>query len=145
MINGLLMAKGVVALTTFVTSMIAWLTMMQMRKTVPAILPGKPADLRRWHVTSGRISLVTFILLAFIGMGLALYLYQPATVRSWLHVIVSVVTTVVFLFKVRVVRGRVQPWFKQLLPFGIVLIILHTLIFFSATIWAFYFKITGAI
>ena len=145
MINGLLMAKGVVALTTFVTASIAWLTMMQMRKKIPAILPAKPADLRRWHVISGRISLVTFILLAFIGLGLALYLYKPSAIRPWIHVTVSITTTLVFGAKVIVVRRKIQPWFKQLIPFGIVLMILHAAIFFSATVWAYYFKLTGAL
>ena len=145
MINGLLMAKGVIALTTFVTAAIAWLTMMQMRKKIPAIFKADARTLRQWHVVSGRISLATFILLAFVGMGLAFYLYQPATLRAWIHVVVSIATTFVFVAKVVVVRRKMQPWFRQLLPFGIVLMILHLIIFLSATVWAYYFKITGAL
>ena len=145
MINGLLMAKGVVALTTFVTASIAWLTMMQMRKKIPPVLKADARTLRKWHVTSGRISLVTFILLAFIGMGLALYLRKPSAIRPWIHVTVSITASLVFIAKVIVVRRRVQPWFKQLLPFGITLMVLHTAIFFSATVWAYYFKLTGAL
>jgi hypothetical protein len=143
MLDGLLMAKGVVALATFVLALIAFLTMMQMRKKIPAVLPGTPRDWRNWHVVSGRLSLACFLLLAFIGMGLAGYLYRPATTRAWLHVIVSVLTTFAFLAKVVVVRRRMQPWFRQLVPFGIVLFILHLAIFLSATIWAYWFKFTG--
>ena len=145
MLNGLLMAKGVVALATFATALVAFLTMMQIRKKIPAILKGDAKTLRRWHVTSGRICLALFVLLAFIGTGLALYLYPPSALRPWLHVVISIVTTVAFVAKVIVVRGKVQPWFKQLLPFGIILFALHTAIFLTATVWAYWFKLTGAL
>ena len=145
MLNGLLMAKGIVALATFAAALIAFLTMMQIRKKIPPLLKGDAKTLRRWHVTSGRVCLALFVLLAFIGMGLALYLYPPSALRPWLHVIVSIVTTFAFVAKVVVVRRKLQPWFKKLLPFGIILFALHTAIFLSATIWAYWFKLTGAL
>lgn len=143
MLNGLLMAKGVVAVSTFVAALVAFLTMMQMRKKLPAILPGTAKDWRRWHVLSGRLCLGLFTLLAFIGMTLALYLYPPATTRSWLHVIVSIAATIAFVGKVVIVRRRAQPWFRQLLPYGIALFVLHLAIFLTATIWAYWFKFNG--
>ena len=145
MINGLLTAKSIVALVMFITASIAWLTMMQMRTKIPPLFKADARALRKWHVISGRISLATFILLAFIGMGLALYARKPSAIRSWIHVIVSSVTTLLFIAKVIVVRRKMQPWFRRLLPFGITLMALHTAIFFSATVWAYYFKLTGVL
>jgi len=143
MLNGLLVVKGIVATITFVAALIAFLTMMQIRKKIPAILPGNAAALRRWHLISGRISLVSTIFLAFIGMGLALYLYPPSSLRPWLHVVAGVLTTLWFAGKVVTVRRKLQPWMKQLLPIGVILFVLHVVIFLTATIWAYWFKITG--
>lgn len=145
MISGLLAVKGVVATATFILALIAFLTMMQIRKKIPPILPGDAATLRRWHVTSGRLCLVFFIFLAFIGLSLALYLYKPSGLRPWLHVAVSLAGTVVFVAKVVVVRRRLQPWMRHLVTFGVILFILHVAIFLSATIWAYWFKFTGAL
>ncbi len=145
MLNGLLVVKGVVALSTFILATIAFLTMMQMRRKIPAILPGTTAQLRRWHVVSGRVSFLLFVFLAFLGTGLALYLYPPSSVRPWLHVIVSVAATVVFVGKIVVVRRKVQPWMRQLLLVGIILFLLHVAIFLTATVWAYWFKFTGVL
>ena len=145
MLNGLLIVKGIVATIAFVTALLAFLTMMQIRKKIPAILPGNAAALRRWHVISGRISLVSLIFLAFIGIGLALFLYPPMALRPWLHVLVAVSTTLWFSAKVTVVRRKLQPWMKQLLPIGVILFALQVVIFLTATVWAYWFKITGVL
>jgi hypothetical protein len=137
--------KGIVAATAFVMATIAFLTMMQIRKRIPPILPGNLAAWRRWHVLSGRISLVFSIFLAFIGSGLALYLRAPTDLRTWLHVLSGILVMIWFFGKVFVLRHKIQPGIQHLLMLGATLFLLHVALFLTATIWVYWFKITGAL
>jgi len=54
-------------------------------------------------------------------------------------------TIVWFVGKVVIIRRKHQPGLKNLLPIGVILFALHLALFLTATIWAYWFKITGAL
>jgi hypothetical protein len=145
LVNSLLLLKGIMATVAFIAALGAFLTMMQIRGKIPAIFPLKTLKLRRWHVISGRVSLVFSIFLALIGTSLALYLLPPQSLRPWLHVTSGVLVITWFSIKVAVIRRKIPLGLKNLLPIGAILFLLHVALFLTATVWAYYFVITGVI
>ena len=135
-VAAVLALKGPVGLVVFLAVLGAALLQMQVRRIIPAVLPGRPAALVAWHRGLGRVALAGFLLNSALCLALIAGLGFPPTLRYMLHAILAVLCALAFGGKVWVVRRKVRWGVARLVPLGAGLAALQTGVFLTGTLFA---------